>query len=89
MKAYYYISSITDLVRTNNTPRIKETEKELCTDMDDFRFCAFIRFLGIKKDYPTAELHNFDRGAYVLVDGVLVYSLELIAIDPNPVEVED
>jgi hypothetical protein len=89
MKAFYYITSTTDLVRTNNTPLIKYVDKELCTDLKDFQFSAFLRFTGIKRDYPTAEFHTTERGAYVLVDGVRVYETEVIAIDPCPVEVED
>lgn len=89
MKAFYYITSTTDLVRTNNTPLIKYVDKELCTDLDDFRFSAFLRFTGIKREYPTAEFHTTKKGAYVLVDGVRVYETEVIAIDPYAVEVED
>lgn len=88
MKAFYYITSTTDLVRTNNTPLIKYVDKELCTDLDDFRFSAFLRFLGIKQEYPTAEFHSTEKGAYVLVDGVRVYETEVIAIDETPVEVD-
>ena len=93
MKAYYYISYTTDLVRffdgQAQEPRIKEVEKELCSDMDEFRLGAFIRYHRIKERYPTATFHDWEKGAYVLVEGVLVYSTEVIAIDPNPVEVPE
>lgn len=88
MKAYYFISFVTDLVRTNE-PLIKDVCKDLCSDFEDFVFTAYIRFMGIKRAYPAAIFERTERGAKVFVDGVMVYELELLHIDPEPVEIED
>jgi hypothetical protein len=88
MKANYYISFVTDLVRTNE-PIIKDVCKDLCSDFEDFVFTAYLRFMGIKRKYPTAIFERTERGARVIVDGVLVYELELLHIDPEPVEIPD
>lgn len=88
MKANYYISFTTDLVRTNE-PLIKDVCKDLCSDMEDFVFTAYLRFMGIKRKYPTAIFERTEKGAKVFVDGVMVYELELLYIDPDPVEIED
>ena len=88
MKAFYYLTSVTDLVRNNNTPRINDIEKGLYTDLEDWRFDAYIRFIGIHSKYPTAKFRTDGNCAYVFVDGVLVYKSEIIAINPEPVEVD-
>lgn len=88
MKANYYISFVTDLVRSNE-PIIKDVCKDLCSDFEDFVFTAYLRFMGIKRKYPTAIFERTERGARVIVDGVLVYELELLHIDPEPVEIPD
>ena len=88
MKAFYYTTCTTDLVRKNDTPLINSIDKEICTDFKDFQFCAFLRFTGIKRDYPTAKFHTTEKGACVLVDGILVYKTEVIAIEPCPIEVD-
>ena len=88
MKAYYFISFVTDLVRTTE-PLIKDVCKDLCSDFEDFVFTAYIRFMGIKRNYPTAVFERTERGAKVFVDGVMVYESELLHIDPEPVEIED
>jgi hypothetical protein len=88
MKANYYISFVTDLVRTNE-PLIKDVCKDLCSDFEDFVFTAYLRFMGIKLNYPTAIFKHTERGAKVFVDGVMVYELELLHIDSYPVEIED
>lgn len=88
MKANYYISFVTDLVRTDE-PLIKDVCKDLCSDFEDFVFTAYLRFMGIKRKYPTAIFERTERGARVIVDGVLVYELELLHIDPEPVEIPD
>lgn len=88
MKAYYFISFVTDLVRTTE-PLIKDVCKDLCSDFEDFIFNAYLRFMGIKLNYPTAIFKHTKRGAKVFVDGVMVYELELLHIDPEPVEIED
>lgn len=88
MKTNYYISFVTDLVRTNE-PLIKDVCKDLCSDFEDFVFTAYLRFMSIKRKYPTAIFERTERGARVTVDGVLVYELELLHIDPEPVEIPD
>jgi len=88
MKAYHFISFVTDLLRYND-PAIKDVCKYLCTEFDDFIFTAYLRFMGIRRDYPTATFECTARGAKVFVDGVMVYELELLHIDPVPVEIED
>lgn len=89
MKAYYFISFVTDLVRTNEPPLIKDVCKDLCSDFEDFVFTAYIRFMGIKRAYPAAIFERTERGAKVFVDGVMVYESELLHIDPEPVEIPD
>lgn len=88
MKANYYISFTTDLVRTNE-PLIKDVCKDLCSDFEDFVFTAYLRFMGIKRKYPTAIFERTEKGAKVFVDGVMVYELELLYIDPEPVDIPD
>ena len=88
MKAYYFISLVTDLVRTTE-PLIKDVCKDLCTDFEDFTFIAFLRFWGIKRKYPTATFEHTEKGAKVFIDGIMVYELQLLCIDPEPVEIED
>lgn len=88
MKAYYFISFVTDLVRTTE-PLIKDVCKDLCSDFEDFVFIAYIRFMGIKRAYPAAIFERTERGAKVFVDGVMVYESELLHIDPEPVEIPD
>ena len=88
MKGYYFISFVTDLVRINK-PLIKEVSKELCSDFEDFMFIAYLRFLGIKRKYPTATFKHTEWGGRVFIDGVMVYESELLYIDPEPIEVED
>lgn len=88
MKAYYFISFVTDLVRTTE-PLIKDVCKDLCSDFEDFVLTAYLRFMGIRRDYPTATFECTARGAKVFVDGVMVYELELLHIDPVPVEIPD
>ena len=88
MKAYHFISFVTDLLRVND-PAIKDVCKYLCTEFDDFVFTAYLRFMGIKRNYPTATFEATGKGAKVFVDGVMVYELELLHIDPVPVEIPD
>ena len=88
MKAFYFTTCTTDLVRTNDTPLIKYVDKELCTDFEDFMYVPRLRFCGIKRDYPTAKFQATETGARVFVDGVLVYEINVIAIDETPVEVD-
>lgn len=87
MKAYYYIIDTTDLVR-ESSPRIRDVSKELYSDWDDFLFAQYLRFIGIKKNYPTAELSVTGTGVCVRVEGVLVYECDIIAVCDDPVEVD-
>ena len=89
MKAYFYISIVTDLLRADNTPIIRETEKDLFSDYDDYLFSAWLRFMGIKENYPTAQFHHDDTGAMVTIDGVVVYDRQILYIEPTPVDIED
>lgn len=89
MKAHYYISLVTDLVRANHEPLIKEPTKDLCADNADYALTAFLRYIGIKTKYPTAEWKANGANAYVYVDGVEVYRKELVYIDADAVDVED
>lgn len=89
MKAKYYISLVTDLVRGNHEPLIKEPTKDLCTDSGDYALTALLRYNGIKSKFPTAQWVAKGMNAYVYVDGVLVYEKELVYIDPEEVEVDD
>ena len=54
MKAFYYATVTTDLVRPNNTPLVNHFDKGLYTDLEDFAFDAYIRYLGIKEQFPNA-----------------------------------
>ena len=87
MEAYYYYTCVTDLLA--ETPRIKDLEKELCVDSSDFILGKYLRFMGIKKDHPTAEFFVSDSCCYVLVEGVLVYIAGILSVDPTPVEVSE
>ena len=87
MRAFNYITCVTDLL--NATPRIKDLEKELCENFDDFIFGKYLRFMGIKGKYPTAEFFVTDTGCYILVEGVLVYESDVLAIDSTPIEVSE
>lgn len=87
MRAYNYMTCVTDLLTA--TPRIKDLEKELCEDFEDFIFGKYLRFMRIKSDYPTAEFFVNDHGCYILVEGVLVYESDVLAIDTTPVEVSE
>lgn len=89
MIAFYHISLVTDLVRKNGEPLIKEPVKDLCSGYEDYELSAYLRYIGIKTDYPTAEWVADGTIFSVLVDGVEVYRKELIYIDPEFVEVED
>ena len=61
MKAYHFISFVTDLVRANE-PLIKDVCKYLCTEFDDFVFTAYLRFMGIKRNYSTATFERTGKG---------------------------
>lgn len=89
MTAFYHISLVTDLVRKNHEPLIKEPFKDLCSGLEDYAMSAYIRYLGIKMDYPTAEWVADGSTFSVYVDGVEVYRKELVYIDPELVMVSD
>lgn len=89
MTAFYYTTSTTDLVRTNNAPIINYCDKGLYSDLEDFAMDAFLRYVGIKEVYPQAVFSNLGFSASVYVDGFEVYRKTIIAIDATPVEIPD
>lgn len=89
MKAFFFHTSTTDLVRTTAEPLINHTDKGLYTDYKDFVLECVIRFMGIKRNYPTAEFVDTGNGVCVFVDGVMVYESHILYVEPNAVEVPD
>ena len=89
MKAYYYETETTDLVRPDNTPLINYCDKGLYSDLEDFAMDAFIRYMGIKEVYPQAVFNNLGFSASVYVDGFEVFRKTIIGIDTTPVEIPD
>ena len=90
MKANYYTTMTTDLVRTIANPLISDIDCGIYADLDDFVFDCYIRFIGIKSAYPTAKFivgDNKDR-VMVFVDNVMVYCRIVLEIGEE-VEVED
>ena len=87
--ANYFYSCLTDLVRKNHAPFIKEAEKGLYSDYDDFVFGCKLRYIGIKQDFPDAEFVNTGCGVSIFVQGVLVYEHYVVYIDPEPVKIPD
>ena len=89
MKAFYCVTSTTDLVRHNLTPLINHTERELFADHKDFLLDCAIRTIGIRQRYPNAEVIAQKETFLVYVDGVLVFDKHILYIEPNPVDVPD
>lgn len=89
MKAFYCLTSTTDLVRTIANPIINEIDRELFTDYADFVFDCSIRFMGIKKLYPNAEFVKASDGVKILVNGVIVYWKRILQVEPTPVEIDE
>ena len=89
MKAYYYATETTDLVRPNNTPLIKYVDKALYSDLDDFIMDCYIRYAGIHALYPSATFVNLGFSASVYVAGVEVFRKTILGMDMTPVEIPD
>jgi hypothetical protein len=89
MKAYYYATETTDLVRPNNTPLIKHFDKGLYSDLEDFMMDCYIRYVGIHAMYPQAVFQNFGFSASVYVDGIEVFRKTVLGMDTTPVEIPD
>ena len=90
MKANYYTTMTTDLVRTIANPLVNEIDCGIFTDLDDFVFDCFIRFIGIKANYPTAKFivsDNKDK-VMIFVDNAMVYCRVILEIGEE-VEVEE
>ena len=85
---HYYIYYLTDLLREGE-PIIKEVCKDLYTDREEFIFGAYLHYLWKLRDYPTAKFVRTDKGAQIVVDGVMVYEVELLCIDPEEIEIPD
>lgn len=84
--AYNYRFWLTDRVRPNGQPAlINEITEEAYTDLDDFVMSCVLRYAGICKHYPTAEMYwDSPVDMCVVVEGREVYRKTLIGIDPVP-----
>lgn len=89
MKAFYCVTSTTDLVRPNLPARINDTDRELFTDRKDFLLDCAIRVMGIRQRYPDAEVITTNDGMLVFVDGVMVFDKHLLYVEPGSVEIPD
>lgn len=89
MKAYKFLTKTTDFARKGMAPLINDVEEGFYTDLADFIFQCYIRFVGIKEKYPEAIFSNLGTSAQVSVGGAVVYVAQVLAIDPDPVEIED
>jgi hypothetical protein len=89
MKAYKFLTKTTDFARVGLLPVINCIDEGIYADLDDFIFECFIRFTGIKERYPEAIFSNLGTSAQVSVGGAVVYVAQVLAIDPEPIEVED
>lgn len=89
MKAFYCVTSTTDLVRTNLPARINDTERELFSDSKDFLLDCAIRTMGIRQRYPNAEVITTNNGMLVYVDGVMVFDKHILYIEPGFVDIPD
>lgn len=91
MIAQYYIICTTDLVRKNNSPLINDIDKELYSGLNDFFLDAWLRFIGIKKRYPNAEIwfNKEEMSASVFVEGVLVFKKTILSTFGEPMVIAD
>ena len=89
MIAYLCTTSTTDLLRTIDKPLINHISKEYFADFTDLVFNSYLRFIGIQDKYPTAVFKTGDTGVSVLIDGVVVYSCNIVGIDTTPVEIAE
>lgn len=89
MKAFYYTTITTDLIRPNAEPLYNDISEDLYSDLEDFCFGLILKFLFIKKRFPTAIFQRTRKGARVFIDGKMVYETTLIHIDPTPIEIPE
>lgn len=89
MKAFFCVTSTTDLVRNNLTPLINHTERELFADRKDFLLDCAIRTIGIRQRYPNAEIIVQKDTYLVYVDGVMVFDKHILYIEPGAVDIPD
>lgn len=92
MKAYKFLTKTTDFARTGiigMNPLINHVDEGIYADLADFIFECYIRFTGIKENYPEAIFSNLGTSAQVSVGGAVVYVAQILAIDPEPIEVDD
>ena len=89
MKAYKFLTKTTDFARIGRKPLINHVDEGIYTDLADFILECYLRFTGIKEKYPEAIFSNLGTSAQVSVGGATVYVAQVLAIDPEPVEVED
>ena len=89
MKAYYYVTNTTDLLRTGE-PRINDMDTELYEGVEDFIFGARLRFMGIKEKYPSATLcaSEEEGWAMITVEGFPVYFTRIVSKIDLPVEID-
>jgi hypothetical protein len=89
MKAYKFWTKTTDFARIGMKPLINHVDDGIYADLADFIFECYIRFTGIKENYPEAIFSNLGTSAQVSVGGAVVYVAQVLAIDPEPIEVDD
>lgn len=83
---YNYHFWLTDLVRPAGQPDlVNELTSEMYSDLEDFQMACLLRYYGICKHYPDAEIHwETPWDMYVSVCGLVVYRKTLYGIDPMP-----
>ena len=89
MKAFFCLTSTTNLVRPNNTPLINYIERELFTDFQDFVFSSELCFMGIKERYPNAEFVVASNGVMIYIGEIMVYESHIIKVEPDAIEIPD
>ena len=89
MKAYKFLTKTTDFARIGLKPLINHVDEGIYADLTDFIYECYLRFTGIKEKYPEAIFSNLGTSAQVSIGGAVVYVAQVLAIDPEPVEVED
>lgn len=89
MKAYKYLTKTTDFARIGLKPLINHVDEGIYADLTDFIYECYLRFTGIKEKYPEAIFSNLGTSAQVSIGGAVVYVAQVLAIDPEPIEVED
>lgn len=89
MKAYKFLTKTTDFARIGLKPLINHVDEGIYADLTDFIMECYLRFTGIKEKYPEAIFSNLGTSAQVSIGGAVVYVAQVLAIDPEPIEVED